>query len=78
MRNAYADFGVSVYGGLVAVWIVERDDGAYWDADWRTARSPGHSAGCPRSHPASMRCSATMTASGTCRTVRGSTRKRAA
>lgn len=40
MRNAYADFGVSVYGGLVAVWIVERDDGAYWDADWRTARSP--------------------------------------
>ena len=40
MRNAYADFGVSVYGGLVAVWIVEREDGAYWDADWRTARSP--------------------------------------
>jgi hypothetical protein len=40
MRNAYADFGVSVYAGLVAVWIVERDDGAYWDADWRTARSP--------------------------------------
>ena len=40
MRNAYADFGVSVYGGLVAVWIVERDDGPYWDADWRTARSP--------------------------------------
>ena len=40
MRNAYADFGVSVYGGLVAVWIAERDDGAYWDADWRTARSP--------------------------------------
>jgi hypothetical protein len=40
MRNAYSDFGVSVYGGLVAVWIVERDDGAYWDADWRTVRSP--------------------------------------
>ena len=20
MRNAYADFGVSVYGGLIAVW----------------------------------------------------------
>ena len=40
MRNAYADFGVSVYGGLVAVRIAERDDGAYWDADWRTARSP--------------------------------------
>ena len=40
MRNAFADFGVSVYGGLVAVWITERDDGAYWDAEWRTARSP--------------------------------------
>src|SRR3546814_8480393 len=26
MRNSYADFGLSVYGGLVAVWIVERDD----------------------------------------------------
>lgn len=40
LRNAYADFGVSIYCGLVAVWIVERDDGAYWDADARTARSP--------------------------------------
>ena len=40
LRNAFADFGVSVYGGLVAVWIAERDDGAYWDAEWRTARSP--------------------------------------
>ena len=40
MRNAFADFGVSVYGGLVAVWIAERDDGAYWDLEWRTARSP--------------------------------------
>ena len=40
MRNDYADFGVSVYGGLVAVWIAERDDGAYWDAEWRSARSP--------------------------------------
>jgi hypothetical protein len=39
LRNAFADFGVSVYGGLVAVWIAERDDGAYWDAEWRTARS---------------------------------------
>ena len=40
MRNAFADFGVSVYGGLVAVWLAERDDGAYWDLEWRTARSP--------------------------------------
>ena len=39
-RNAFADFGLSVYGDLVAVWIAERDDGSYWDADWRTARSP--------------------------------------
>ena len=40
MRNMFTDFGVSVYGGLVAVWIVERDDGAYWDSEWRTVRSP--------------------------------------
>lgn len=39
-RNAFADFGVSIYGDLIAVWIAERDDGAYWDADWRTTRSP--------------------------------------
>lgn len=39
-RNAFADFSISVYGGLVAVWIVERNDGSYWDADWRTVRSP--------------------------------------
>jgi hypothetical protein len=38
-RNAFADFGVSVYGDLVAVWIVERDDGSYRDADWQAARS---------------------------------------
>ena len=40
MRNMFADFGVSVYGGLVAIWIAERDDGAYWDAEWRHTRSP--------------------------------------
>ena len=40
MRNAFADFGVSEYMGLLAIWIVEREDGAYLDADWRTARSP--------------------------------------
>ena len=38
-RNAFADFGVSVYGGVVAVWILERADGSYRDADWQTARS---------------------------------------
>lgn len=40
MRNMFTDFGVSVYGGLIAVWIVERDDASYWDSEWRTARSP--------------------------------------
>ena len=39
-RNAFAHFGISIHGDLVAVWIVERDDGPYWDADWRTARAP--------------------------------------
>lgn len=39
-RNAFADFVISIYCGLVAIWIVERDDGSYWDADCRTARSP--------------------------------------
>lgn len=39
MRNAFADFGVSTYGSLVAVWIVERDDATYWEADWRHPRS---------------------------------------
>lgn len=35
----FAAFEVSVYGGLVAASIAERDDGAYWDPEWRTARS---------------------------------------
>jgi hypothetical protein len=39
LRNAYADFGLSVYGSLVAVWIVEREDGPYWDSDWRHPRT---------------------------------------
>jgi hypothetical protein len=39
-RNAFADFGVSVYGEVVAVWIVERNDGSYRDTDCRTVRSP--------------------------------------
>ena len=40
MRNAFADFGVSEYMGLISIWIVEREDGPYLYADWRTARSP--------------------------------------
>jgi hypothetical protein len=39
LRNAYADFGVSTYGGLVAVWIAEREDGPYWECDWRHPRT---------------------------------------
>ncbi len=39
-RNAFADFGTSIYCGLVAIWMVERDDGSYWHADSRTACSP--------------------------------------
>lgn len=31
LRNAYTDLGVSSLGDLVAIWIVERDDGAYHD-----------------------------------------------
>lgn len=33
MRNTFADCGISVYCGLVATWLAERDDGRYWDAD---------------------------------------------
>ena len=37
LRNSYADVGVSIYGGIAAIWLVERDDGAYHDCDARTA-----------------------------------------
>lgn len=33
LRNGYADFGLSIYGGLAAVWIVERDDTSYHEAE---------------------------------------------
>jgi hypothetical protein len=39
LRNAYADFGMSSYGSLVAVWIAEREDGPYWEGDWRHHRT---------------------------------------
>ena len=39
-EGKFADFDVSVDGSLVAVWIAERDDDAYWDAKWRNARGP--------------------------------------
>ena len=33
LRNAFADCGISTYCDLVAIWLAERDDGGYWDAD---------------------------------------------
>lgn len=39
-RNAYADFGISSLGSMVAVWIVERNDGSYSDHDVQFIRSP--------------------------------------
>lgn len=33
LRNGCADFGLSIYGGLAAVWIVERDDTSYHEAE---------------------------------------------
>src|SRR5207249_1331201 len=41
VRNAFADLGVSTLGAMVAIWIVERADSAYHDADYRHCRS-GH------------------------------------
>lgn len=29
LRNAFADCGISTYCGLVAIWLVERDDNSY-------------------------------------------------
>ncbi|WP_420605522.1 hypothetical protein [Novosphingopyxis sp.] len=39
LRNACADFGISIYGGLAAICIVGRDDGRYWNFDAETPRS---------------------------------------
>ena len=33
LRNAYADCGISTYCGLAAIWLAERDDSFYWEAD---------------------------------------------
>lgn len=43
LRNAFADCGISTYCGLATIWLVERDDAQYWEADSRQARS-----GCAR------------------------------
>ncbi len=39
LRNAFADCGISTYGGLVAIWLAERDDSRYWEADAYHPRS---------------------------------------
>jgi hypothetical protein len=42
LRNAFADCGISTYCGLAAIWLAERDDSHYWEADFyvpRTARA---------------------------------------
>ena len=42
LRNAFADCGISIYCGLAAIWLAERDDVRYWEADFynpRTARA---------------------------------------
>jgi hypothetical protein len=39
LRNAYADLGVSTYCGLAAIWLAERDDNGYWQADFRQPRT---------------------------------------
>ena len=38
LRNAYADCGISTYCGLAAIWLAERDDPAYWEADYASPR----------------------------------------
>ena len=39
LRNAFADCGISTYCGLAAIWLVERDDSRYWEADCTTPRT---------------------------------------
>lgn len=38
LRNAYTDCGISTYCGLAAIWLAERDDPAYWEADYVSPR----------------------------------------
>lgn len=39
LRNAFADCGISTYSGLAAIWLAERNDSRYCDADYQRARS---------------------------------------
>jgi len=34
LRNAFADCGISTYCGLAAIWLVEREDARFWEADF--------------------------------------------
>ena len=40
LRNAFADCGISTYCGLAAIWLAERDDARYWEADLYNPRVP--------------------------------------
>jgi hypothetical protein len=44
LRNAFADFGLSTLGDMVAIWIAVRDDGRFWDddADQAVSHRAGH------------------------------------
>ncbi|QQN75210.1 hypothetical protein [Croceicoccus sp. YJ47] len=39
LRNAYADCGISIYCDLAAIWLAERDDSFYWEADYSRPRT---------------------------------------
>ena len=56
LRNAYADCGISIYCGLAAVWLVERNDSCYWEAELSDGLTK-----CPAT---SCRCSGRFVRSG--------------
>ncbi len=39
LRNAFADCGISTYCGLAAIWLAERGDPRYWEADFSQPRT---------------------------------------
>jgi hypothetical protein len=72
LRNGYADFGLSIYGGLAAVWIVERDDTSYHEAELRRRCMRWRSAGSAALPGALTICSANTCALATCRMAKAS------
>ncbi len=73
MRNAYADL---TYRSTEGWWPSGSSNAMTGPIGTPIGAQPDHrgrGAGCPISHPASMPCSATTIASGTCRTARGAT-----